>query len=271
VWSIQRVGAIKGIRLMAQAPQKFADWMSSNKHQDPKYGHVYRYHSRSDSHSKALCVFILEDLLETCPVMKNHAAEGRLVYGVNVKYTWPKTGKKKTIDLAMGNPIGGPVTRILNEAITEAPIERVLISCEAKTVMTEHGKSQPRIFDELGSSHEIVHQGDIDAIAAGVTVVNIADQFASPLRQKMGEGIVWTRHKQPHAAQKMIQHLRGLPIRTTRRAAGFDAYSTIVVSCDNQAPCTFWTGIPAPQTGDADYYGTFVERISSAYSERFGK
>src|SRR3989304_1883931 len=91
-------------------------------------------------------------------------------------------------------------------------IERVLIACEAKTVMTEHGKSQPRVFDELGSSHEIVHQGDRQAIAAGITVVNIASTFVSPLRQKSKKLHV-SQHKQPHAAERMVSHLRGLPIR----------------------------------------------------------
>jgi hypothetical protein len=50
--------------------------------------------------------------------------------------------------------------------------------------MTEHGKSQPRVYDELSSSHEIVHQGRQDAIAAGITVVNVAPRFISPLRQR---------------------------------------------------------------------------------------
>jgi hypothetical protein len=76
----------------------------------------------------------------------------------------------------------------------------VLLSCESKAVMTEHGKTKPRIYDELDSSHEIVHQGDPDAIAAGITVVNIARTYVSPTRQKGGDPII-TKHRQPDVAQ----------------------------------------------------------------------
>jgi hypothetical protein len=134
--------------------------------------------------------------------------------------------------------------------------------------MTEHGKSQPRIFDELGSSHEIVHQGDREAIAAGVTVVNIAATFVSPLRQKSDELYI-SKHKQPRAAERMVSHLRGLPIRETIDAAGFDAYATIVVDCDNEGPAMLWTAPPAPQFGDRDHYDTFIARLAEAYAGRF--
>lgn len=145
-----------------------------------------------------------------------------------------------------------------------------MIACEAKTVMTEHGKSQPRVFDELASSHEIVHQGDREAIAAGITVVNIAETFISPLRQKGGELYI-SKHRQPHATARMVEHLRGLPIRDTVDGFGFDAYATVVIDCDNRGPARLWELPPAPQPGDRDHYATFVDRISRAYANRFGK
>lgn len=135
--------------------------------------------------------------------------------------------------------------------------------------MTEHGKSQPRVFDELGSSHEIVHQGDRQAIAAGITVVNIAGTFVSPLRQKSKKLYV-SKHKQPHAAERMVNHLRGLPIRKSTDETGFDAYATIVVDCDNQGPAMLWTKPPAPQPGDPDHYDSFIEMIAKVYVARFG-
>src|SRR5207249_3979689 len=126
-------------------------------------------------------------LLTQCPSLRQHTISGHVVYGINAKYTWKRTGKKKTLDLVVGT--GRPLRRAEAFAgvIKLGEIDRVLISCEAKTVMTEHGKSQPRVFDELSSSHEIVHQGNRQAIAAGITVVNIASTFVSPLRQRGGE------------------------------------------------------------------------------------
>src|SRR5258708_3701264 len=189
------------------APQQFAAWLTAHEHNDPIYGWVYRYHSRSDAHSIALCKLILEDLLIACPTLKEQALADQIVYGINARHVFPN-GKKKTLDLAIGTVKSIKDPARFGNAIHPGEIGRVLISCEAKTVMTEHGKSQPRIFDELGSSHEIVHQGDREAIAAGVTVVNIAATFVSPLRQKGGELHV-SKHKQPRAAERMGNHFLG--------------------------------------------------------------
>ena len=145
------------------------------------------------------------------------------------------------------------------------------IACEAKQCMTEHSKSQPRIYDELSSSHEIVHQGDRRAIACGVVVVNLADRYASPTRQVSGDGpLVVTRHRQPDVAARMINHLRGLQIRDDDAGIGFDAFATIVIDCDNTSACRLHTDPPAPQPGDADHYATFIERVSAAYAARYG-
>jgi hypothetical protein len=205
----------------------------------------------------------LRDILEACQPLSDDARADKIVYGINARHTFPN-GKKKTLDLAIGT------ARLVREgdrfagAIHQGEIDRVLLACEAKTCMTEHGKSQPRIFDELGSSHEIVHQGDREAIACGITVVNIATTFVSPLRQK-SKKLHISKHKQPHAAERMVNHLRGLPLRDSVEGFGFDAYGT-VVDCDNQGPATLWTDLPAPQPGDRDHYDTFVHRIAQAYA-----
>jgi hypothetical protein len=249
------------------APRDFCDWLTSHEHPDPVYGWIYRYHSRSDAHSVALCKLVLRDLTEASDPFREHALADKIVYGINAKHIFPN-GKKKTLDLAIGTPKAVSEGDRFAGAIRPGTIDRVLIACEAKTCMTEHGKSQPRIFDELGSSHEIVHQGDREAIAAGITIVNIAATFISPLRQK-SKKLYISKHKQPHAAERMINHLRGLPIRDSVDDTGFDAYATIVVDCDNRGPTGLWTALPAPQVGDRDHYDTFIERITDCYLRRF--
>ena len=250
------------------APKQFTEWLTAHEHRDPVYGWIYRYHSRSDAHSIALCGFVLEDFVAACPQMAKDARADKIIYGINARHIFPN-GKKKTLDLAIGTPKTVKGIARFADAIHTGVIDRVLISCEAKTAMTEHGKSQPRVFDELGSSHEIVHQGDQKAIAAGITVVNIAKTFVSPLRQRTSELHV-SKHNQPRAAERMINHLRGLPIRDTINRTGFDAYTTIVDDCDNQGPAMFWTKAPAPQPGDRDHYDTFIARVAEAYTARFG-
>ena len=241
--------------------------MNNHRHVDPRFGHVYCYHPRSDAHSIALCTEILRDLIHACRVLRLQAKRAEIVYGINVRFTSPLTHRSKTLDLALG-----PGTReALPGAIgiAKGTISDVLCSCEAKSVMTEHGKSKPRVYDELSSSHEIVHQWRQDAIAAGITVVNIAETFVSPLRQNSSESLVISRHKQPEAARSMIEHLRGLAIRDTVAQVGFDAYATIVVNCDNQHEVRLFTEPPAPRPGDSDNYETFLDRVSRLYTERF--
>jgi hypothetical protein len=246
------------------APKDFADWLTAHEHRDRVHRRVYHYHPRSDAHSVALCKLVLRDIIEACKPLSDRAKADRIVYGINARHTFPN-GKTKTLDLAIGTPLSVSEGERFGGAIHRGEINRVLLACEAKTCMTEHGKSQPRIFDELGSSHEIVHQGDREAIACGITVVNIATTFVSPLRQA-SKRLYLSKHKQPHAAERMVNHLRGLPIRDTADGFGFDAYATIVVDCDNQGPATLWTDPPSPQPGDRDHYDTFVQRIAAAYA-----
>lgn len=251
------------------APEKFAAWLAHHKHVDRKYGHTYKYHPRSDAHSIALCTFIAEDLLEQSDILHAQAARGEVAYGINVEHTWPN-GKRKTVDLALGQPKTSDLADSKIPGIRLAnSFEQLFVSCEAKTVMTEHKKSQPRIFDELSSSHEIVHQGTQGAIAAGITVLNIAGSFASPLRQTSKKDLVVTKHRQPDVTASVVKHLRGLPIRDSIGQVGFDAYCTVVVECDNRTTARLWTDAPAPQPGDPDHYDTFVGRITRFYAERF--
>jgi len=254
-----------------RAPQRFADWLNGHCQVGKKFGRQYHYHSRSDAHSVALCEFIIQDILASSPVLGAQAKGGDVAFGVNVRHKWESSGKVKTLDLVVGIPSGGTIG-IPGLAIARAKsMERVLVCCEAKSVMTEHGKSQPRVFDELNSSHQMAHRGDDAVIATGVTVVNIASSFVSPLRQTATGELVVTPHKQPHVTERMVEHLRGLGIRDGLRSEGFDAYCTIVVDCDNQVdhPVQLWTDLPAPQCGDADHYDTFLERITQSYEERF--
>ena len=270
------------------APERFGEWLSQNNHVDG-FGHAYHYHPRSDAHSVALCTFIAVDLLNSCPPLRSKIESGEMVFGINAQFRWKATGKVKRLDLAIGPPrepvrlplqstllsVGSheetPVS-LAQLSILKADFADVVLSCEAKSVMTEHKKSQPRVYDELNSSYQMVHQGRQDAIACGITVVNIADTFISPLRQTRLDGLHVTQHRQPKVAADMINHLRGLPIRDAVGQVGFDAYATFVVDCSNRCdePAVLWTAPPAPQPRERDHYVTFLQRIDRAFTDRFG-
>ena len=253
------------------APSAFANWLSSKIANDKKHGRkVYRYHPRSDEHSKKLCALVLDDLKSVCPALAKDMETGAVVGGINSDVEF-ENGKTKALDLAIGQPAAAvSETMLLTGTETNTKIKRVRISCEAKQCMTEHSKTKPRIFDELSSSHEIIHQGEPGAIAAGIVVVNIAPQFASPLRQSPQPAeIVFTKHRQPAVTQDMVNHLRGLKRRSTSEGVGFDAFSTIVVDCDNVGPCSLHTAAPAPQAGESDEYRTFLLTVARLYTDRY--
>lgn len=265
------------------APEDLAAWMAVHEHRDKTLPYVYRYHPRSDIHSTRLCELVVRDLLRDCAVLREQATRGEVAYGINIKHTW-ESGKSKALDLAIGTPTeavpshlrSGDIYKVRNPSRgrksnfgTQNALSRLLIACEAKAAMTEHAKSQPRIFDELSSSHEIVHHGDQHTIAAGIVMVNIASTFASPLRQRGTSSLHFSIHDQPAVAARMIQHLRGLRIREDVGQVGFDAFCTFVVNCDNQTGCTLHTERPAPQPDDLDHYDTFISRLTRFYTERF--
>jgi len=249
--------------------------MRAYEHVDRKHrlpaGLKLQYHSRSSRPSQQLAEFVVDDLLEACPVLAEQAARGDVAYAIDREHRWPN-GKKKKLDLALGIPstrAAPSVGTIRRLGRDDGNFDRLLIGIEEKAVMTEHGKSQPRVFSELNDSHVIVHQGDRWAIAGGLTVVNVAPTFISPLLQDPQRPVRITSHSQPDVTAAMVRHLRGLNIRDRVDDVGFDAYCTFVMDVDNQGRVELHTAPPAPQIGDSDHYATFVSRLASAYVQRF--
>ena len=132
--------------------------------------------------------------------------------------------------------------------------------------MTEHSKSQPRIFDELGSSHEIVHQGDRQAIAAGITVVNIAATFISPLLEE--QDFLDIKRKQPHAAERMIDHFGAAfpsAIPLTPLASTLTRRLSLTATTEARR-CRNFTRAPSWRARSLRY---LIQRIADCYVRRF--
>jgi len=251
------------------APQRFVAWMSAHVANDKKHRRTsYRYHPRSDAHSKRLCELVLEDLLAACPRLAEDEKARAVVGGTNVSHAFAN-GQTKTLDLAIGTLASELLPHAAPAAIVSKVIGTLRIAVEAKQCMTEHSKSKPRIFDELSSSHAIVHAGEPNAIACGIVVVNIAARYASPTRQLATGNLVYINHNQPQAARVIVEHVRKLQRRSRVGQVGFDALATIVIDCDNTGACLLHTSPPAPEPGEPDHYNTFISDISRAYVERF--
>jgi hypothetical protein len=243
-------------------------WLAANQQISKTDGRLYNYHPRSNSHSLWLCRYIVADLLAHSETIRKKAQQGRIAFGLDVEHTFPN-GKRKKLDLAIGVPEESLVPIQTDGIAKVTGFSRVLISCEAKNCMTEHKKSQPRIFDELSSSYNIVNQGDAHCIAAGIAVINIAPTFVSPLRQHTDLPIHVTKHDQPRVTTSMVTHLRGLRRRQAIDQVGFDAFAQAIVDCTNQDGASLHEGVPAPQKGEPDHYDTFIQRIDLTFEERF--
>lgn len=242
-------------------------------------GRTWQYHTRSDRHSKVACLVVLIDLLEACPLLHRHAAEGRVAFGVNHELRDFRSGRKKDLDFVICRPAGAsPKTRSVAqmaaavgidpspaaEDLKEAMVGSVLVALEAKACMTAHIKALPRLFDELNSSQQTVHGATQEALAAGFVMINAGEAFVTPLDGRLHA------LDQPRVTARTIAKVRELPRRTRADENGYDALGVVVVDIRNDgSPVRVVTGAPAPQQNDVDHYGRLIDRLATLYSSRF--
>ncbi len=205
------------------------------------------------------------DLLAMCRALADDAAAGRLVYDIQRKII--VAGSEWNIDLVLGPPPSGAARQVPARGIERIPPATVRVAIEAKTVMTEHGKARRNRQRDLDSFHQFVHRYDTETVAAGLTVVNMAERFRSPLRPEPS-----THRNVRTLVQETIALLRSLPQRSARgENPGLEANGAIVLLHDNivlQATALV-TGAPAPQVGDPVHYDSFLRRICDCYTQRW--
>ena len=262
-----------------------------------KVGNHWQYHSRSDQHSKVACWALLFDLLHYCPLLAQHAAAGKVGFGINHEMRDFKNNRKKDLDLVICTPGSSQESghasfqdlvaqydiRLSAEQkkqlATYPELKRVAVgsvhlALEAKAAMTEHIKALPRLFDELNSSHLAIHGSADFAIAAGFAIVNFAATFVSVDRNKAslpGAPKVVTRHSQPKATERTIAKLEEIPRRTQGGVDGFDALGIVVIELRNDgSPVEIITQPPAPAPNDIWHYDQMIRRIASLYAAKFG-
>lgn len=258
------------------------------------HGNLWRYHSRSDRHSKIACWGILFDLLVASPILRQQALEGEVVFGINHEMRDFRMNRKKNLDLVVCTP-GAPERKgsfkglvkdydlVLDDEeksalaavpdILMAPVGAVRIALEAKACMTAHQKALPRLYDELNSSQMTIHGNSEDAIAVGYVLVNAGEEFMSSDKNKhpltAGKAVM-TTHKQPRAAEQVVAKVKEIPRRTRKGHEGFDGLAIAVVDFDNAlSPTKIVEGHPAPPAGDIFHYASMIHRVASAYDTRF--
>lgn len=261
-------------------------------------GNAWQYHPRSDRHSKIVCWAIFFDLMLRDSTLSRHVREGKVTFGINHEMRDYQHNRKKDLDLVIcrrGDPMTVAGVSSFAEmvdiyaidlsaaelgALRTLPdipltgVKSALVALEVKAAASEFGKARPRLYDELNSSHLTIH-GDTDtAIAAGFVMVNIASSFVSPLKNPWKIGTLptqVTRHNQPRNAQSIVDKMMELPRRAALGIPGFDALAITVFSFANDGtPVTVEHGSPAPRPGEPMHYDSFLERLETIYTTRFG-
>lgn len=263
-----------------------------------KYGNAWQYHPRSDRHSKVGCWGIALDLLNTSSLLRSHAADGKVVLGVNHQMVDHSTSRSKYLDLVIARPRGQEApgaesfrTLIerygirltefemsLVEALPDvpvAPVGAVLVALEAKAAMTAHIKALPRLYDELNSAHQAIHGASKQALAIAYVQINAAEVYASPTNNLFNlneRPIQLTAHPQPKSVVRVLDKVRELPRRSSTRDNGYDGIGVTVVDFENRGgPVELVTSPPAPAAGDPFEYSQMITRMANEYDATFSK
>jgi hypothetical protein len=232
-------------------------------------------------------------------VIRRHIADHKIVFGINHPFRDFRTNKLKKLDLVVCRPALEPwqkgrkphtlfgLAQKYGIALTtaegreldglpdfqEGHAGNVLMALEAKACMTEHQKAQPRLYDELNSSHRIVHGENDQAIAAAFVMVNIAERFISSDRNsgRAPSEFEWNTHPQPRFAQITMETMDQPPRRMRPGEDGYDALGVVVVRCLNDgSPVTIHKAAPAPRPSQVYHYAAFIARLRGFYESRFG-
>lgn len=261
-----------------------------------KFGNVWPYHSRSDRHSIVGSWGVAFDLLATSALLAKHAAANKVVLGVNHEMRDFQTSRKKKLDMVVARPDGPispragtfreladryniPLTSAQKSLLVSLPdilisdVGAVLVALEAKAAMTAHTKAQPRLHDELNSSHLAVHGASNQALAIGFVQVNASDEFISTDRNKHSlatNAPLVNVHRQPKDYLGILAKVSELPRRSGTTGTGFDGLGAVVLDFDNRGgPVDIVTDPPAPQPRDPLHYGTMIVRMANEYDSRF--
>jgi hypothetical protein len=258
---------------------------------------LWQYHSQSDHHSQVSCWSVLFDLLRESALMRSHVLQDKIHFGVNHSMVDFVNRKKKKLDLVVCRKDGTSTGRTFTELgqqlgvvlsppmesdlsalppMREAPVGSVLVALEAKVCMTAHVKSLPRLFDELNSSHQIVHGASNAALSIGMVTVNVSDEFISSKRNVQHDPTMRTvisTHRQPAAAQRVVDMVENLPRRTSTSSMGYDGLGIIGVNLRNDTTTTVTVhrSPPIPKPGDIFHYETMLRRMANEYDSAFAR
>jgi hypothetical protein len=232
------------------------------------------------------------DLIQRCSLLRDHVSAGKVAFGINHELRDFKQNRKKNLDLVLctghdrivstfeeygahNGVVLEPGEKAALDSLPvfhRASVSNVLVALEAKACMTEHSKALPRLHDELSSSHQTIHGDTGGAIAAGYVLINCADTFVSPdrNRRKIRRGKADTNiHKQPAIALKTLEAMMKLPRRSHDQEHGFDAFGISMLHCCNDGTPVVIDTVANSQVPNIVTYASLVQRLAHLYATKF--
>lgn len=246
----------------------------------------WQYHSRGGRHSLTACWGVMFDLLANSSLLRQHVEDGKVVFGLDHKMQDYAANRAKNLDLVIARPHdAGWTTKRMPRRFSELPdafdmeltatqrqvlaalpnpiegaVGAVHLAVEAKACMTAFTKSYPRLYDELNSSHAVIHGASNRALAVGLAIINVADEFVSPVGKR-------NRHNQPRDALGAIAKVEQLPRRSGDEGVGYDALGIVLIDLANDGrPVTLADEPAVPVNYE---YERMIVRIANEYDVRF--
>lgn len=232
------------------------------------------------------CWGVMLDLLANSALLRHHAEDGKVIFGLDHKMQDYAANRAKNLDLVIARPHdAGWITKRKPRRFSDLPdafdmelttAQRALLSTlpdpsegavgavhlavEAKACMTAFTKSYPRLYDELNSSHAVIHGASNRALAVGLAIINVAEEFVSPVGKR-------NRHNQPRDALGAVAKVEQLPRRSGDEGAGYDALGIVLVDLANDgSPVTLADEPAVPVNYE---YERMIVRIANEYDVRF--
>lgn len=248
------------------------------------------YDPRSSRHSDFLSEIIVRDLVTTCPLIAERAANGQLV--ASLRHHQQIGQDDWVIDIAIGTCAGVPVRPAPNipgqARIMMASPVIIQIAIELKSVITEHGKARRNRLRDFRAFHGHGHTYDPRTVVAAFLVINSSDAFYSPLnlgkvnRSELNSHVS-KRRTARQLATESIDLFRSIHLRRSETdGPGLEAIGVIVIEHDNikfhpdpakYAHLQKLTQVaprpPSLAVGDPLSYDSMIQRICAHYTRRF--
>ncbi len=226
------------------APKAYIGWINSHLGFNP----------RSQANSDALSDFVVADLRETCPALRDALDTGELRAlknpGVRTKVA------ERSIDL------------VLQETVA-APQISVRISVEHKTIMTAHGKARKNRYGDIIAYSNHMHNHNRKCVAGAIVVVNASPAYENP--DAFAKGLLRPKSKMEKVVKDTLSIFENIPLRDTPDDPGElpEALAVIVVDYDGVNLSKLVTSGLAPRPDNTVHYKNFIRRICDLYGQRF--